>query len=127
MLTDPITLRGLNLSSHTAITALGSTSLARVQEQGGTSVYGPTNDGNGISTTVRVSHSISNENKPNKTSRVLARVDLKGFARDGSLFTAFAYVVVGMPEDGNLYGNAVTLRRGIPLLKRIMSSVNSLV
>jgi hypothetical protein len=47
---------------------------------------------------MRISHSESNENKPEKTKRVLVRLDATNMiASDGTDQQAFAYAVIGMP------------------------------
>jgi hypothetical protein len=70
-----------------------------VSEAGGKSVYGPTNNSEGFPTTLTISHSESSENKPEKTKRVLVRIDLSGILKEGQEVTAFAYAVLGVPKS----------------------------
>jgi hypothetical protein len=100
MLTDPFVLKAPNLGAHTTLTASETISLARVQEQGGVAAYGPSLLVNGQKVAMKVSHSESNENKPDRTRRVMVRLDVTGVTPDGSPSTAFAYAVFGLPDKG---------------------------
>jgi len=102
MFTDPFVIKAPTLSAHSAITVSETISLARVQEQGGASLYGPSVVTNGHTLSMRVSHSESNENKPIKTKRVLVRLDFGGFTKSLQPGVAFAYLVIGMPLGGLL-------------------------
>lgn len=102
MLSDPLVLKVPNLASHTTLTSVESLSLARVSEAGGKAVYGPASNADSMLVTLTISHSESSENKPVKTKRALVRIDVQGFLADERRGSAFAYIVVGLPE-GNLY------------------------
>jgi len=64
---------------------------------------------------MKISHSVSNENKPWKTNRVLLRTDFAGFRADGGRSAAFAYAVFGLPETGvySSVANAISNTSGL--------------
>jgi len=106
MLSDPLTLKYLDLSSHTTVSVGSVGSFATVDVSPGKSVRQAS--GNGITAgpaTLTIAHSVSNENKPAKTDRSLVRLDLLCKDALGREMTMFAYTVFGVPRDARTYSS----------------------
>lgn len=111
MLSDPLPLKRLSLAAHAAITVITTDSFARVDAGDGSARYvcqtAVVGDAAGVSgeSTLRISHSVSNEQKPVKTSRALIRLDIPVMGSNGSLLNSYAYAVIGVPQASLVDGD----------------------
>ena len=110
MLTDPLVVKSLSLVAHTAITVAETLSFPRIDAGDGSARYVLASPEIGGITfpraTLKISHSVSNENKPAKTDRTLVRLDVDMVDADGRAMTAFAYLVTGLPQGAqNIAGD----------------------
>lgn len=110
MLADPLTIKSLSLSAHSAITVIETNSFATIDAGAGRSVRScaaPTLAGVSLDqpAVLTIAHSVSNENKPGKTDRHLVRLDyvFRDATGDQDL-KAYAYAVVGVPRGGIFVG-----------------------
>jgi len=106
MLADPLIVKAPSLAAASAITLLESNSFAVIDAGSGQSVRKVASPTFGAQTCanpalLKISHSVSNENKPGLTDRTLVRFDFTLVDLDGKPFNAFAYAVIGVPR-GNL-------------------------
>jgi len=99
MLSDPLTVKGLDLNASTTISTLTVGDFAITDVAPGKSVrkcsVAITTGGPAVLT---ISHSESNENKPAKTDRSLVRLDFLCKDVNGREMNAFAYAVIGIPR-----------------------------
>jgi hypothetical protein len=102
MLADPLVVKSLSLTAHTAITATETLSFPRIDAGDGSAKYvlAPATIGGLVMprAQIRIAHSVSNENKPALTDRTLIRLDVNGVDVDGRAMTGFIYTVIGMPR-----------------------------
>jgi len=122
MLSDPLVIKVPTLSAHSALTIAESDSFARVDAGDGSARYTCpavliSTGGSGSPATLKIAHSVSNENKPAKTDRTLARLDFLVKDAEGREMTAFVYAVVGVPRG------ALTSADGDELSALIMTQV----
>lgn len=99
MLADPLTIRPLVINS--AAVSVGTTeSYAVIDLSPGRSVRicSATNVGVTYPGKLTIAHSVSNENKPVKTDRILVRFDNTCYNEAGQELNAYAYAVFGLPH-----------------------------
>lgn len=102
MLSDPLPVKGLSLSAHSAITSIGTDSFATTDLSAGKTVRKtPAMFNFALPGQLTISHSVSKENGSVPTNRLLVRLDVSNLRSEptvaGSL-KAFAYLVVGAPQ-----------------------------
>jgi len=101
MLTDPLLVRRLSLASHSAVSNPYSESYALTDIAPGKSTRKcgtPNGMPSSVQSTLTIAHSVSKENAPVPTNRLLVRIDYDGLqaAPDGpSTGKCFAYLVIG--------------------------------
>jgi hypothetical protein len=103
MLADPLPLKRLALSAHAAITVVETVSWPRLDSGDGSARYETVVPLGGMTDSpsnskLKISHSVSNEQKPAVTDRTLIRIDSPVVGLDGKVFNAYAYIVIGMPR-----------------------------
>jgi hypothetical protein len=102
MLADPLVVKSLSLTAHTAITVTETLSFPRIDAGDGSAKYvlSPATIGGLVFSRaqIRIAHSVSNENKPALTDRALIRLDVTGSDAEGRAMTGFIYTVIGMPR-----------------------------
>jgi hypothetical protein len=110
MLPDPLPVKSLSIPAHTAITVVQTDSFAVTDLSPGRSVRIGTLNActDGPTGQLTIAHSVSNENKPVKTDRVLIRFDANIFdAATSQPVVASAYLVCATPRGAiNSIGGA---------------------
>lgn len=123
MLSDPLSVKCLQLSSHSAISVWSTDSFATVDVSPGRSVrVCPAMAGVNLTNlrgTLTIAHNLSNENKSLgvATDRILVRLDVDGLRREastGDTVKAAAYLVISAPRgvydaDGSDFSPLVLL------------------
>jgi hypothetical protein len=108
MLTDPLPIKTVTLSAHSAVTVGATHSFARVDAGDGSARYvDATALLSGIvvlngPSVLRTAHSVSNENKPTKTNRTLIRLDIPLLGLGREMLGAYCYSVIGIPATNML-------------------------
>lgn len=103
MLPDPLSVKSLDLPAHTAITIITTDSFAVTDVSPGRTVRAcsalTSLGGDNPKARLTISHSVSNENKPTKTDRVLVRLDADLFDVQGNpTLVGSAYLVLATPR-----------------------------
>lgn len=125
MLPDPLTVKGLDLSAHTAITIIGSSQFALIDLAPGRTVRkSPAVPGTDAPATLTIAHSVSKENGPVPTERALIRLDVDGLRPTvGGTpgLKAFAYLVVGGPKVA--YDNSDSIIDKLSLVENLLGVI----
>jgi len=125
MLVDPLPVKSIDLTAHTAITAYETTSFALVDLAPGKTVRKGSFTSAGVKSPaiLTISHSVSKENGDVPTNRSLIRLDLTGLTAEagvvGSL-KAYAYIVIGAPVGAYDQTTSATLFSPYSLVQALM-------
>jgi hypothetical protein len=99
MLSDPLTVKSLDLSVASSISVFATASYAVTDISPGRSVRIASASGADMPAKLTIAHTVSNENKPVKTDRTLIRLDYTGYSpASAGPVVASAYMVVAIPQ-----------------------------
>jgi hypothetical protein len=99
MLPDPLTVKTIDITQPNVVTVLSTESFAVTDVSPGRSVrIQGSSPITGGPSKLTVSHTVSNENKPAKTDRILIRLDHTFVDQSGKELTGYVYAVFGLPR-----------------------------